>query len=193
MVRGLFGPNSVLGYLPTGSVSSPTRFGLKRGNLQPMSRRNVIQRTFDEFGRSLGGSKKSGSWYVTGPDAIAVLNLQKSQYGPHYYLNVGLWFLGLGAATNPKPTHCHVQSRLEALVPAEHRRNLEALLDLDQVVDDEERRTELLGVLAVQLEPLVQAGTSFDGLATEAGQRLLMKSLIDGDGQRFLSTRAAGS
>lgn len=158
-----------------------------------MSTRNVIQRTFDEFGRSLGGSKKSGSWYITGPDAIAVLNLQKSQYGPRYYLNVGLWFLVLGAEANPKLTHCHVQGRLEALVPADHRGNLETLLDLDQVVDDEERRTELLGVLALQLEPLIEAGTSFDGLATEAGQRLLMKSLIDGDGQRFLATRVAGS
>ena len=100
-------------------------------------------------------------------------------------MTVGFWFLGLGAATNPKPTHFHVQSRLEALVPANHRRNLGPLLDLDQIVDDEERRTELLGVFAVQLEPLAKAGTSFGGLATEAGQRLLMKSLIDGYGQRF--------
>lgn len=165
----------------------------KSRNLQPMSMRNVIQTTFDEFGRSLGGSKKSGSWYVTGPEAIAFLNLQKSQYGPRYYLNVGLWFLGVGAATKPKPTHCHVQSRLEALVPSDLRLNLEALLDLNQAVDDEERRTQLLGVLAVQLGPLIEAGTSFGGLATEAGQRLLTKSLIDGDGQRFLATRAASS
>ena len=57
-----------------------------------MSTRNIIQTTFDEFGKALDGSKKSGSWYITGPDAIAVLNLQKSQYGPRYYLNVGLWF-----------------------------------------------------------------------------------------------------
>lgn len=57
----------------------------KSGDLRQMSTRNIIQATFDEFGKSLCGSKKSGSWYVTGPDAIAVLNLQKSQYGPRYY------------------------------------------------------------------------------------------------------------
>jgi hypothetical protein len=84
-----------------------------------MSMRNVIQTTFDESGRSLGGLKKAGSWHLTGPDAIAVLKPQKSQYGQRYYLNVGLWFLGVGAATNPKPTHCHVQSCLEALVPSD--------------------------------------------------------------------------
>jgi hypothetical protein len=73
----------------------------KSGNLHSMSVRNVIQTTIDEFGRSFGGSKNSGSWYFTGPDAIAVLSLQKSQYSPSYYLNVGLWLLGVGAATNP--------------------------------------------------------------------------------------------
>lgn len=157
-----------------------------------MSLRNIIQTTFDEFGKALGGSKKSGSWYITGPDAIAVLNLQKSQYGPRYYLNVGLWFLGVALATNPKPSHCHVQSRFELLVPAADRQHLEDLLDLDQAFDDEERRTGLLAVLTSKLEPLLEAGMSDHGLATEAGQHLLMKSLIDGDGQRYLEAQAAG-
>ena len=162
----------------------------KRGNLHSMSVRNLIQTTIDEFGRSLGGSKNSGSWYFTGPDAIAVLNLQKSQYGPRYYLNVGLWLLGVGAATNPKPTHCHVQSRLEELVPSDLRRNVELLLDLDYAIVDEERRTRLLGVLTAQLEPLVEAGTSPGGIKTEAGQRMMTKSLINADGQRFLHRTA---
>jgi len=156
-----------------------------------MSTRNIIQTTFDEFGKSLGGSKKSGSWYITGPEAIAVLNLQKSQYGPRYYLNVGLWFLGVGPATNPKPSHCHVQSRLESLVPAADRQHLEDLLDLDFAVDEQERRAELLAVLTSQLEPLLEAGMSDSGLLTETGQHLLMKSLIDGDGQRYLEAQAA--
>src|SRR5690349_16163326 len=127
----------------------------KGSDLRQMSTRNIIQTTFDEFGKSLGGSKKSGSWYITGPEAIAVLNLQKSQYGPRYYLNVGLWFLGVGPATNPKPSHCHVQSRLESLVPAADRQHLEDLLDLDFAVDEQERRAELLAVLTSQLEPLL--------------------------------------
>ncbi|WP_284750823.1 DUF4304 domain-containing protein [Arthrobacter sp. efr-133-R2A-120] len=158
-----------------------------------MSMRNIIQTTFDEFGKSLGGSKKSGSWYVTGPDAIAVLNLQKSQYGPSYYVNVGLWFLGVGPVISPKPTQCHVQSRLEVLLPETQRRHLEDLLDLDHVVNDGDRRSALLGVLTNQLQPLLEAGMSVKGLATEKGQHVLMKSLIDGDGQRFLATRAPGS
>lgn len=154
-----------------------------------MSTRNIIQTTFDEFGRFLGGSKKSGPWYITGPEAIAVLNLQKSQYSPRYYLNVGLWFLGVGPVINPKPSHCHVQSRLEILVPTADRQHLEDLFDLDQAFNDEERRTGLLAVLTSQLEPLLEAGMSASGLATETGQHLLMKSLIDGDGQRYLSAQ----
>ena len=33
-----------------------------------------------------GFTKKSGSWYRRGEETIAVLNLQKSQYGPSYYV-----------------------------------------------------------------------------------------------------------
>ncbi len=63
----------------------------------PMSVRNSIQTTFDEFGKTAGGSKKSGSWYRRSPETIVVLNLQKSQYALRYYVNLG----GLVARCRP--------------------------------------------------------------------------------------------
>ncbi|MEO8528452.1 MAG: DUF4304 domain-containing protein [Pseudolysinimonas sp.] len=158
-----------------------------------MSPRNVVQTTFDEFGKSRGGAKKSGSWYLQGSDTIAVLNLQKSQFGLRYYGNVALWFLGIGVPSNPKPSHCHVQTRLESLVPADQRARLEELLDLEVVLGEDQRHDELLAVLEGQLGPILDASQTLAGLASEPGQHLLKKSLIDGDGQRFLKTRAEGS
>jgi hypothetical protein len=83
-----------------------------------LSERNVVQTSFDEFGKASFGAKKSGSWYRRSDETIVVLNLQKSNYGPSYYVNVAIWLLAAGPADAPKPSHCHVQTRLERLVPA---------------------------------------------------------------------------
>lgn len=69
----------------------------------PMSVRNIIQTTFDEFGKASGGSKKSGSWYRRSPETIFVLNLQKSQYAVRYYVNVALWLLAAVLLTLRSP------------------------------------------------------------------------------------------
>jgi hypothetical protein len=159
----------------------------------PVSARNLIQTTFDEFGKARGGNKKSGTWYLPGRDTVAVLNLQKSQYGPQYYVNVALWFLGIGVSTNPRPSHCHVQTRLESLVPDEERAHLEELLDLEVEFSDDRRHSELLAALETQLGPILDASQTLSGLASVPGQHLLKKSLIDGDGQRFLATMLDGS
>jgi hypothetical protein len=152
-----------------------------------MSAPNIMQSTFDHFAKALGGRKKSGSWYIAGPDAVVVLNLQKSNYANKYYVNIGLWFTGVGPAKDPKPTYCHLQARAETLVDDTHRPRLEALLTVesDRPVDEHER--DLLEALDSQIRPYIEAGQTLAGLTTSAGQRLLRKSMLDGDGQRFLS------
>ncbi|PZS07781.1 MAG: hypothetical protein DLM55_09900 [Acidimicrobiales bacterium] len=44
------------------------------------------------------------------------LQLQKSQYGLRYYINVALWLLALGEAQFPKERTCHVRSRLSRVL-----------------------------------------------------------------------------
>jgi len=155
-----------------------------------MSERNIVQSTFDQFAKGLGGRKKSGSWYIAGPDAVVVLNLQKSNYATYYYLNIGLWFMAVGPAKDPKPTHCHLQARAETLVDDTERSRLEELLAVESDRSADEHQRDLLEALDSQIRPCVEAGQTLAGLTSSAGERLLAKSLLDGDGQRFLS--AAG-
>lgn len=133
------------------------------------------------------GMKKSGSWYIAGADAVVVLNLQKSNYANRYYLNIGLWFMRVGVTTDPKPTDCHLQARAETLVDDTHRPGLEGLLAVETDRPSEEHTHELLEVLDSQIRPYIEAGQTLVGLTTSAGLRLLTKSLLDGDVQRFLS------
>ena len=164
---------------------------------------NIVQSTFDQFAKTLGARKKSGSWYLAGPDSIVVLNLQKSSYSSRYYINIGVWFTGLGLAKDPKPTHCHLQARAETLLeeadrpraadirqPDEaDRPRLEELLAVGNGRAPGVHERELLEALSSQVRPYVEAGQTLVGLTTSVGKRLLAKSLLDGDGQRLLASQ----
>ncbi len=153
-----------------------------------MSSRNIIQETFDEFGKASGASKKSGSWYRRSDETILVFNLQKSNYAVRYYVNVAVWLLAAGPADAPKPAQCHVQTRLERLVPSELEERLTALLDLDSPIDDDTRREKLLALLGEHLLPLVEASSTLESLRSgAAGQRLIRASLVNRDGLPILT------
>lgn len=158
-------------------------------DLRPaMSTRNVIQTTFDEFGKLSGGAKKSGSWYRRGDETVFVLNLQKSNYAVRYYVNAALWLLAVGSADAPKPSQCQIQTRLEELLPPDLEERLTALLDLDSAIEDDARREELLGLLHQYVLPLMEASSTLEGLRSGEGQRFVKASLVDGDGQRLLAS-----
>lgn len=152
-----------------------------------MSGRNVIQVVFDEFGREVGGVKRSGSWYCRTDETVFVLNLQKSNYATRYYVNVAVWLLAAGPADAPKPSHCQIQTRLGRLVPADSGERLEALLDLESGIADGDRRADFLGLMRDSVQPLVVGASTLEGLRSGGGRALVAASLVDGDGLRLLA------
>ena len=155
-----------------------------------MSERNVIQRAFDEFGRDAGFEKKSGSWYRRGDEVIAVSNLQKSQYGPRYYVNQGFWLRQLDEERYPTPNKCHVQLRLERLLPAAEQR-INELFDLVHEMSDERRMVELRALLDDGLLPLIERGSSVAGLRAMDADGSLRGAGIRGPAQQVLGSVAS--
>jgi hypothetical protein len=152
-----------------------------------MSERNAVQRAFDGFGRDAGSEKKSGSWYRRRDEVVAVLNLQKSQYGPRYYLNVGFWLVEVGDERYPQPHKCHVRMRVEGLLPAAEKR-INELLNLGHDMSDEERMTELRALLDGELLPLLERAGSVAGLRGMLAAGMLKHAGITGPGQRVLAS-----
>jgi hypothetical protein len=151
-----------------------------------MSTRDVIQVAFDDFAKNAGFSKRSSSWYRSGSDVVTVLNLQRSQYGPKYYINIGLWLVALGEATTPKEHHCHVRTRLE-LLAGDARETLEKLLDIGSPMDDEARASEIAAFLEVHLAPILKATVSLESLRSPHGITFVAKSLVVGPARPVLS------
>ncbi len=93
------------------------------------------------------GFKKSGAtWRKESGEGIRVLNLQGSQWGPSFYINLGVYFRALGDDDKPTEYHCHVRTRLCELVPDRDRLN--SLLDFGQTVLDDVRARELEALVA---------------------------------------------
>jgi hypothetical protein len=144
-----------------------------------MTDRNVIVETIDDLLKSKGLSKHSGSWYRRSAETISVLNLQKSQYSRLYYLNFGIWILSAGDADYPKPNKCHIVGRVSNLLNEKSlSKRLEALLDLEHSMSDQERRSELIEILDVQITSFLKYSSSVADLQVGGGQFIVASSGI---------------
>lgn len=182
------GERQVSGYVDVSNREFPGAkpwTGIRHYGWRAVSR-NVIQTTFDDFMKSAGFSKKSGSWYRTTDEVITVVELQKSQYGLQYFVNIALWLRPLGEATAPKEHVCHVRTRLSGLVGNEEGQ-LEALLDLDVPTPDSERAEKLTSFLEAHMGPALEAVASLDSLRVGAGRKVVAASLVRGPAQVLLA------
>lgn len=155
-----------------------------------MSTPNVLQATFDDFAKAAGFTKKSGTWCRRQSETIAVLELQKSQCGAQYYVNVALWLLALGEANCPKEHTCHLRSRLDELLP-EHEDQLKIVLNLDnRILTEEARRAKFESILNGQLLALIDRSTTLDGVRELLSDSHLGLFLVTGSAQRVLEESA---
>lgn len=60
-----------------------------------------------------GFKKSATTWHKITDDIIFVLNLQGSQWGPEYYINLGVYLKALGSELKPKEYSCHIRRRIE--------------------------------------------------------------------------------
>ncbi|MEP6492498.1 MAG: DUF4304 domain-containing protein [bacterium] len=90
-----------------------------------------LEGVFDSVLAPAGFRRRKDTWYKTNEDAITLVNLQKSQWGGQYYVNLAVYLRVLGKATSPSEHQSHIRVRLTAIagsdVPA-----IEAALDFER-------------------------------------------------------------
>ena len=71
--------------------------------------------------KRLGFLKKVRTWRRTTSEAVQVLNLQKSSWGPApLYVNLGVYLRRLGSDPSPSENVCHIRARLERIASPEY-------------------------------------------------------------------------
>lgn len=120
-----------------------------------------IQRGLAPVLKARGYSKSGATWRKRNDLTIGVLNLQGSAWGPHFYVNLGIYFRALGDRDRPTEYHCHIRTRLGELVP--DRSRLDALLDFETAFDEEPRIQEIVELIVEFGLPWLDAFSTIEG------------------------------
>lgn len=108
------------------------------------SQTNVVKATFGQVMKQYGFTRSSDGWYKNTADAILVANLQKSSYGPRYYINLAVWLRALGEVAYPKEYQCHIRLRATHLVSGQEVFWETQVFDLESDTIGDTRRAELI-------------------------------------------------
>lgn len=132
-----------------------------------------------EFGRSLGMTRKSNSWYLRGTQVTIVLNLQKSIYSGQRYLNVAFWLNALGDEPFPRESKCHIRLRLDSLLDDQEAR-IAALLNPEEPIADSDRRAQVREILNARLRPFLEQMATLAGIKEVLTRGTLRHAAIQG-------------
>ncbi|MEI8718155.1 DUF4304 domain-containing protein [Mesorhizobium sp. ISC11] len=82
---------------------------------------------------------RAKNFYREWPETICVLNLQKSSWGPQFYINAAVWFARLGPERRPKEYNCHIRWRVNSQMEDEQSKAFEQALNLEHPLPDDQR------------------------------------------------------
>lgn len=142
-----------------------------------MSQAKVLTEAFRQPLKVAGFKKaKSDTWIRRNPDTVSVLNVQKSNYGHQYYINVALWLNALGDVESPPEHSCPIRFRWELLIPQDCV-SQKTLLDLeDTSMTDPERTMHIASILERYVLPFFSQTATLDGLRTTYRAKPWLKS-----------------
>lgn len=97
-----------------------------------------LEAEFTGILKPLGFSKRGKRWVKETAQCFSLLNLQKSQWGDQFHVNLGVFVKQLDPqVADPREHQCHYRIRLTNLLPDDTA--LERCLDFENEVDEGER------------------------------------------------------
>jgi hypothetical protein len=101
---------------------------------------NNIKTAIREFLQSRSFSLKGELWLRGQEETVSVVQLQKSQFGEQYYVNLGVFIKTIGSVARPsRLEQCQIRVRLSGLIEESSNLAFDADSDLS-----EEQRHELI-------------------------------------------------
>ena len=150
----------------------------------------VLRNGFEQPLKDHDFVKKSGSWYSEKQDAVLVVDLQRSDYGEVYYVNLAVWFKHLGNVVFPKEHQCHIRTRLTSLTNSDVQR----ALDFD---DSSLSETDRTSILKKAMEgygiPFVEACSTIEGVKDLFREGGLSKSFVHRNIKALCGVNMGGS
>ncbi len=149
------------------------------------SDKNPISIAFEESLRAGGFAKKGNTWYRDNPDVLEVMHLQRSQFGPQYYINYALWLKVLGEPKSPKEVDCHIRMR-ESNFGGDIK-IARKLLDLESDLASEERSGGIVHFMSKSFFPFSNQCRTLDGMRLLFKEGRFADTLIVAAARKLLS------
>ncbi|WP_309893696.1 DUF4304 domain-containing protein [Archangium sp.] len=139
--------------------------------------------------RDSGFAGGASTWHKDGSEAILVVNLQKSQYGQQYYVNLGVWLNALGAAKKPKENQCHVQIRATSL-PADGVKRFDQALNLeDPAMTSDQREAVIEEFMRGDAIPFLESCGTLNGIRSALDGGKLARALVYGSVRDLIAAK----
>ena len=132
--------------------------------------------------------KKSNSWYMSGDDAVVVFDLQKSDFGAYFYINIGVSFKSLVNEGFPKINKCHISMRADRLVEGDAD---QLALGLDMNEGDECALSIAVDIVKNKILPIVVNFGNIEALRDFYSKGVLKNSLMHWQARELLESGSA--
>ena len=117
---------------------------------------------FGNVARANGFLKAFGGWYKESEECIAILELQKSNFGDYYQLNIKIFIQGT-FGKNYSPTKDLIKSSMGD-VNSNETKDYKSVLDFDEPMDDNLRTERLEELFKNHLVPFTNKTLSKSGI-----------------------------
>lgn len=143
---------------------------------------NEIKLGINDALKEEGFYRKSTTWYREMNETLLVVNLQKSNFGDIFYINLAIEVKTLPAYPGSKPPQkahqCHIQVRIDSVEPAEDEQ-IKRLLNLeDATIPSIDRRRGIKQAVVRIALPLLTQCSTIDGIRIAYSQGKLEHAAI---------------
>lgn len=136
-----------------------------------------------------GYKRKGWNWYAPDGDNLIAINLQKSNYGLQYYINLCCWPEGMTIDGSPTPEERKfpIRVRAEGLFPSLSD-DIKRYFDLENdLYADEERRNLIVELLSEHVCPFLKKIEDVPGLKSMIAAGRFKDALINRAAQERLA------
>jgi hypothetical protein len=137
-------------------------------------------------------NKKSTSWYRQEKGALQVVNLQKSNFGLQFYVNICFVPDGMEIDGMPRPKEhkCPIRIRLDDAFP-QRQNKIKATFDLeDTSLSDRERDANVSEIVSTLILPFLENMKDAPSIKNSIESGLLDRGMVYLSAKRFLGINA---
>ena len=163
----------------------------KEKNFQMKSNKKTISSMIKKPLFDAGFALQSRSFYLRYAESIHVVNIQKSDYGDQYYINIGVALTQLEAPEFPKDYHCHIRFRLTGVMSGAEKHKLTMALNMENSAMSDSEREKIISIsIRCRLMPFLRKICNQEGIAKMMAAGALQNAMVHKQVRELISANS---